>query len=250
MTTNQRMVWVQMLLAANWAPSEVWVSGQRVEVPRGSFIDAQETLAADAGVSRKVVRQTICQLESEGAIRRATVGRQKGHCITLVTIVNYERYQNVRDPEGQGWDSERAIDRAEGGPEEGQRRAPSEPDQPDQPELLPAPRPASSPPPQAPSAVVLTLPCIGTGPREFAVTDAQLDKWRAAFPGIDVLAEVRKAGVWLDASPARRKTHGGMAKFLVGWLGRSQNGPRVNGAHQQQPAAPARLAPLGAPGAP
>lgn len=132
MTSSQRMVWMQMLLAANWAPSEIWVSGQRVAVPRGSFVDSQETIAADAQVSRKVVRQTTCHLEAEGAITRATVGHQKGRGVILTTIVNYEKYQNKTDAEGRGWAAERAADGAAAGPREGHGRAPSEQDQPDQ----------------------------------------------------------------------------------------------------------------------
>ncbi len=44
-----------------------------------------------------------------------------------------------------------------------------------------------------------------------------------AFPAIDVLAECRKARVWILANPANRKTARGMEKFLLGWIGRAAN---------------------------
>jgi hypothetical protein len=137
MTGNQRIVWVQMLLAANWSESEVWISGKRVVIPRGSFIDTQETIAKDAGVSRKVVRQTTIHLEAEGAISRAAAGLQMGHGVILTTIVNYGKYQDVSDPGGRDWAAEGAAERATRGPEEGRGRAPSEQDQPEEPSLSP-----------------------------------------------------------------------------------------------------------------
>lgn len=52
-----------------------------------------------------------------------------------------------------------------------------------------------------------------------------LGAWRAAFPRLDVLAEVRKAHAWESANPARRKTD--RRRFLNTWLG---NAERVNRA--------------------
>jgi hypothetical protein len=89
-------------------------------------------------------------------------------------------------------------------------------------ELLAA-SPNDSPP--AP-AVVSVLPCVGQGPSEYEVTELQVALWREAYPGIDVLGEVRKARAWLEANPTRRKTHRGMPAFLVSWLNRAQNGSR------------------------
>lgn len=78
------------------------------------------------------------------------------------------------------------------------------------------PKPASSGPP------VLTFPTVGTGAREWPLTAAKLAEWAAAFPGVDVLAECRKARQWCVDNPARRKTPRGMAAFLGRWLGKAQ----------------------------
>lgn len=45
--------------------------------------------------------------------------------------------------------------------------------------------------------------------------------WGQAFPGIDVVAEVRKAHAWEVANPARRKVN--RPRFLAGWLARAQD---------------------------
>jgi hypothetical protein len=107
-----------------------------------------------------------------------------------------------------------------------------------------APPPAPPPPPSdtRPTAppVVATLPCIGKGPQEFAVTEAQVAIWREAYPGVDILGEIRRANVWLEANPTKRKTYKGVPRFLVSWFGRAQDrggrappkrtpAPRING---------------------
>lgn len=61
----------------------------------------------------------------------------------------------------------------------------------------------------------------------WALTQLRIDAWARAYPNIEVLAECRKAGAWIDANPERRKTAKGMPAFLVNWLNRAVNGPRT-----------------------
>ena len=44
--------------------------------------------------------------------------------------------------------------------------------------------------------------------------------WREAFPGVDLLAESKRARAWEVSDPKRRKVR--HAKFLAGWFGRTQ----------------------------
>lgn len=46
----------------------------------------------------------------------------------------------------------------------------------------------------------------------------QLTAWATDFPGLDVLATCRAARSWASANPDKRKTAGGMPRFLAGWL--------------------------------
>lgn len=85
---------------------------------------------------------------------------------------------------------------------------------------------ADAPAPAPASPVLFTLKCSGKGPTAYEVTEAQVAEWAAAFPGVEVLAEVRKSAAWQDANPGKRKTHKGMASHLVSWLGRAQDGGR------------------------
>jgi hypothetical protein len=88
------------------------------------------------------------------------------------------------------------------------------------------PRAASSTPVTEPP--LLTFPCDGKT-REWALTQSQVDRWSGLFPSLDVMAEARGALAWCEANPSKRKTAGGMPKFLVAWLTRSQNSGKGSG---------------------
>lgn len=85
------------------------------------------------------------------------------------------------------------------------------------------------------SPVVASLPCVGEGPATFEVTEAHVGEWSKAYPGIDVLCEVRKAKAWLEANHTRRKTHRGSPRFLVSWLNRAQDRPSPQQGHTPPP---------------
>lgn len=96
-----------------------------------------------------------------------------------------------------------------------QTQAPSEP--PDQ-----TPARVSKPP------VFVGLPLAAKG--ESWDVPADLDaELEAAFPSINRASEYQKAKVWLIATPAKRKTAGGMARFLLHWFTKVQDSGRASG---------------------
>ncbi len=70
---------------------------------------------------------------------------------------------------------------------------------------------------------ILVFPCVGNGEQGWDLTQSIVDAWSDAWPGVDVVAEAKKALVWLTANPAKRKTAKGMARFLTSWCDRAQN---------------------------
>jgi hypothetical protein len=73
---------------------------------------------------------------------------------------------------------------------------------------------------------------------EYGITDAQVAEWRAAYPAVDVLAELARMRVWIGAHAARRKTRRGIVKFAVAWLSRAQDAPRPQLAPRAEQAQP------------
>ena len=82
---------------------------------------------------------------------------------------------------------------------------------------------AGSKPSATADPVVLTFPTVGTGAKEWGLHQSKLAEYVGSYPGIDVLAECRKALQWLRDNPKKRKTATGMPRFLGSWLGRCQD---------------------------
>ena len=53
------------------------------------------------------------------------------------------------------------------------------------------------------------------------ISDAQVERWSASFPAVNVDEEIGKAAAWLAADKRRAKSQYG--RFLTGWLMRAQD---------------------------
>lgn len=73
---------------------------------------------------------------------------------------------------------------------------------------------------EPPAEPVMEFPCVGQE-SVWALSPTQLGEWVTAYSTLDVLAECGKAREWLLANGNRRKTSGGMPRFLVNWLNRA-----------------------------
>ena len=104
LTVGQRMVMITCIEMACWKDSRFWsrLKKREIEVPRGSFISTQQRIADRAGVTRRVVRGALDQLEAAKFVRRSEVGRVEGHRLTLITVVNYCKYQDTAREQGHG----------------------------------------------------------------------------------------------------------------------------------------------------
>ena len=109
-----------------------------------------------------------------------------------------------------------------------------------EPVRAPASKPANAaePPPET----ILTFPTVGSGAKVWHLSAKQVADWQAVYPGIDVLADCRKAHAWVLADTGKAKTARGMPTFLVKWLNRSTNsagGHSRPGASAASPKPPA-----------
>jgi hypothetical protein len=53
--------------------------------------------------------------------------------------------------------------------------------------------------------------------------ESTIAEYRQAYPAVDVPVEIRSAAQWLLDNPSKRKTYGGIRRFLNGWFSRCQN---------------------------
>lgn len=84
-------------------------------------------------------------------------------------------------------------------------------------------KPGASSEASEPALVLLPTNKHNTEGEEYPVTQSQIDEWQEVYPAVNCLAEVKQARLWLKANPKKRKTYGGMAKFLNGWMSRQQD---------------------------
>ncbi len=56
----------------------------------------------------------------------------------------------------------------------------------------------------------------------YAVLVSDVELWNDNY-GFEVTDELKKIRVWLDANQSKRKTKGGMKRFIVNWLNRKQD---------------------------
>lgn len=104
--TNTKILFLHMLLKANWKDS----SFMGTEVKRGSFVSSTKNLSLETGLSEKQVRTSILHLKKTGEVASQSTNR-----FTVFTVNNYGLYQDEGKPEGK--------QRAGKGQAEGKQRA-------------------------------------------------------------------------------------------------------------------------------
>ena len=82
---------------------------------------------------------------------------------------------------------------------------------------------------------MLVFPTDGPRIKSWSLRGSLVDSYQETYPALDVLAECRRALLWIESNPVNRKTAGGMKAFLTKWLNRSQNriGAITNGRAPQ-----------------
>jgi hypothetical protein len=80
--------WIDLLVVANNEENYIYVRGNKVQVKRGQIAKTQDTLAERWKWSRGKVIRFLDELQKNGQIVQ-----QKSRLITLISIINYERYQ-------------------------------------------------------------------------------------------------------------------------------------------------------------
>lgn len=92
--------------------------------------------------------------------------------------------------------------------------------------------------PSPPPAISLPLN-DGT---EYPISQAMVNDWQTTYGAVNVMQELREMRVWSQANPSRRKTHRGIASFIVRWLSGEQDKGGKPKAQYGQSAIPTRHA--------
>lgn len=70
-----------------------------------------------------------------------------------------------------------------------------------------------------PSVITLTL---NTG-EEYPITQSYINELMELYPAVDVMQELRTMKGWCNSNPRKRKTAGGIQRFINSWIAKVQN---------------------------
>ena len=57
----------------------------------------------------------------------------------------------------------------------------------------------------------------------YDVSERDVDQWSKLYPNVDVRQQLRNMAGWCDGNPTKRKTRGGVRRFITSWLAREQD---------------------------
>lgn len=93
---NVLAVWMYILGRVKWRPTDVVFEGKRITLQRGQGLFKLREIAADLRIPETTTRRIVNLLKSEGQIGVQTSPRN-----TLITVVNWEKYQLAGGQNGE-----------------------------------------------------------------------------------------------------------------------------------------------------
>jgi len=100
---SRNEAWIHILLRANYENTKVMISGQMVDVDRGSFITSEAKLMERFQWGKEKLRKFLKLLEDE-----AMICRDAKKLYTVIHVINYEKYQSNSDQETD-WEEPNGI---------------------------------------------------------------------------------------------------------------------------------------------
>lgn len=101
-----RDAWIDLLLLANHADRKILFDGEPYVVKRGQHVTSMRKLSERWGWGIKKTRKYLLTLEEEQMVHRESTNRH-----TLLTILNYSKYQGSDEIEGTPKDTQRDTQR-------------------------------------------------------------------------------------------------------------------------------------------
>jgi DNA-binding GntR family transcriptional regulator len=200
----------------------------------GSLTTTFNLLAERFDCSKATIHRRLHLLEELGVI---SISAERG--FTVVTICNWTTYQSIESTDRTEGERKVNDSRTEGERKpniEQEREKVRKREIEKEDSCSESPQTADAEPPTI-ARSEYDFPTKGKGPQTWNLRQDKLDEYRAAYPDLDVDAELRRARQWCRDTSAKRKTAGGMLTFLTRWLNRAQNngGPSRNGSPPGRP---------------
>ena len=197
-TLSKFEAWLDLLQLAAHSPTKRIIRGHVIEIGRGEIIASLRYLGERWNWKKDKVASFLGLIEQDQMIRRST--RQTE---TVVTVCNYDRYNNTPDTEPDSKPDTRPTDA---------RHAPDK-DKNDKNEKNTSGGVGKPPSPPEIS---------WSRDHGFqAITESDMMAWGQAFPAVNIHRNLAAAGEWLKANPTKAKKSN-WRRFITNWLARAQ----------------------------
>jgi hypothetical protein len=169
-------------------------------------------LSEELKIPRTTLKRAIQDLVEDEFISIQNMGNR----YTLITIVNWETYQQTEKESGQPTVNQRLTggqpaDIIKEGKKERKKEEYKITARSDKKSLQAADD----------SPVVISLPLISG--EQWHIHQQQIDRWIERYPGVNILQQLRNMIGWCESNPTRRKTARGIARFVEAWLAKEQD---------------------------
>lgn len=201
--------WVHLLLMATHTDHDQVVGRQIVHLKPGQLVFGRDKFSASTGISVNQLRAALTIMKTLGMV---TIKPNAKY--SLISITNWSEYQHQPPADSQQFTSSSPADSHK---QEGSKNVKNGKNE----NIYPAPL--------TPDAVFyVPTNKYGTQGETYPIDQPTIDQWAMIYPAADIDGEIRKIIGWSDSNPTKRKTHGGMKRFINSWLSRAQDKGHTN----------------------
>jgi len=194
-------------MKASHKQHSVLVGNQVVDLLPGQFIFGRKAASEETGMGQQEIRTCVKILEK---MENLTI--KPTNKFSIITIINWDTYQSQDEkPTSKLTNNQPTTNQqltTNKNVKKGKKNSPELPVEPSEPPVV---------------LIELVTKDENDNPETHGVTKSDIALYKDTYPGIDVLAEIKKCRQWNHDNPKKRKTAGGIRKHINSWLDRAQN---------------------------
>lgn len=210
---DKRSAWIDLLLTANHSDKKILFNGELITVQRGQILTSIRKLSEKWKWSYDKCSRFLKLLIDDGMLQK-----ESDNFRTLLTIVNYEVYQDYTSTvecTDEGASRTRTSEQAEH-EQVTNKNVKNDKECKEDNNYCSEPKEDLA---SEPAVITLTL----NDKSEYPIFQKDIDEWKELYPAVDVMQQLRHMKAWCDSNPAKRKTKRGVKRFITSWLMKEQD---------------------------
>ena len=220
-------VWCYILSEVAYEETRVLFKNEEIILSKGQLLTTVKDIALKLKVSESKVNRILKKLEIEKQIEKQSSSKN-----TLITVLNWERYQSSEEQNEEQVTNERQTNdkpvtnkrQTDGKPSYYNKNIRIEEDKKERKEegknniMYYCPEPEQLATGQKP-----IIEIILNDKSFYPISQSDIDEWQELYPAVNVIQELRKMKDWSNSNPQKRKTRKGIRRFISNWLSKEQD---------------------------